>query len=316
MNKTFLFSVLGIIPILLLSRITSGGLICFYNPIGFVLFIVTTIPILLISGLLRDFIKVLFSSKTKIKSFTYIELKNSYEAVNLVIATFLILGLFLSLSSAVALIFNWDNLQFAGPNLFSLLTSLYYAFLLSFILIPVDLQLKLLLLSYMDEESEVEESLHAHNPTSSFILIKVFSIIFLIALPFVYLMLLLKNEKEIFFPFNLLSILLLVLTSVLVLFSSGAFSTLIIKKGASHSLLTIQKKSSVLKNFVIALIFASVFLCMDGSISILNNLEDKKFLVPTLYISFLPMFYSLGISLLLLPLISSLNRKANTFLQA
>jgi len=299
-----------------LSSITSGGTLAFLDVSVFITLLVSPLPALAYTRSVKDFFALLFSSKKKRQLLSYLQLQNSYDSIKLVMNMILTAGVFISLISGVALMYNWENLQFNGPNASSLLSSVCYASLFYIVLLPVKLQCKYALLTFMDE-GRCSESKDSEKNGS---LVKVvsaagISIVF-IAVLFLYSFVFLKNSKNIPFPFNLPSIILLSVPAIGLAVSSGTFSSAGLGKAGDKSFYSLLcKKREFVSCFISCIVFSSIFISLRDILSMLYNLEDSRYLVPNTYVAFIPVFYALVAVALLLPVKTSLSKKISSMNQ-
>lgn len=316
MNSALVISILCTSLVYVLSSITSGGTLAFLDVSVFITLLVSPLPALAYTRSIKDFFALLFSSKKKRQLLSYLQLQNSYDSIKLVMNMILTAGVFISLISGVALMYNWENLQFNGPNASSLLSSVCYASLFYIVLLPVKLQCKYALLTFMDEgRSPIStESLKSGNVFKIVSVIAI-SIIFMTVL-FLYSFVFLKNSKSIPFPFNLPSIVFLSVSVIGLTVSSGTFSSAGLGKAGDKSFYSLlYKKREFVSCLISCTVFSSIFISLRGILSILCNLEDSRALVPNTYAAFIPVFYALVAVALLLPVKTSLSKKISSMNQ-
>ena len=100
-------------------------------------FVITVVPVLIGSGLIKDFglaFKIGFSRE---KNYSLVQLKNSVCAIKLVIKTLLVTSGFVTVISLVVILGRLDNLQKLGPNLAVCLLSFCYSLFFTLILLPL-----------------------------------------------------------------------------------------------------------------------------------------------------------------------------------
>ncbi|HOE07751.1 MAG TPA: hypothetical protein PLV89_02640 [Treponemataceae bacterium] len=316
MNSALVISIVCTSIVYVLDSITSGGSLAFLDVSVFITILVSPLPALAYTRSIKDFFTLLFSSKKKRQLLSYDQIQNSYESIKLVMNMILIAGVFISLISGIALMYNWDNKQFAGPNASSLLSSVCYASLFYCVLLPVKLQCKYALLSFMDE-GRSPKSTESSKSANGFKIVSVIGIsIIFIAVLFLYSFVFLKNSKSIPFPFNLPSIVLLCVSAIALAVSSGTFSSGGLgKAGEKSSYSVLCKKREFVSCLISCMVFSSIFISLRGILSILCNLEDSRALVPNTYVAFLPVFYALVAAALLLPVKTSLSKKISSMNQ-
>lgn len=316
MNYALVISILCTSIVYVLSSITSGGTLVFLDVSVFITILVSPLPALAYTRSVKDFFVFLFSSKKKRQLLSYDQIQNSYESIKLVMNMILTAGFFMSLISAAALMYNWENKQFAGPNASSLLSSVCYASLFYIVLLPVKLQCKYALLSFMDE-GRISKSTESTDSGAIGKIVSVIGIsIIFIAVMFLYSFVFLKNSKNIPFPFNLPSIVLLCVSAIVLAFSSGTFSSGGLgKTGEKSSYSVLCKKREFVSCLISCMVFSSMYITLRNLTAILCNLENSSALVPNTYIAFLPVFYALVAIALLLPVKTSISKKINSMNQ-
>lgn len=316
MNSALVISILFTAVMYFFNSMTSGGTFAFLDIPVFITILISPLPALAYTRSVKDFFALLFSSKKKRQLLSYDQIQNSYESIKLVMNMILTAGVFISLISGAALMYNWENLEFNGPNASSLLSSLYYASLLYSVLLPVKLQFKYALLSFMDEgrSPQAEESLKSGN------LIKIISVIgisiIFIVLLFLYSFVFLKNSKNIPSPFDIPALILLIVSAIGLTLSSGTFSPAGLGKSSEKSLYSLLcKKRAFVSCLISCMVFSSMFVTLRGLTAMLYNLENSAALVPNTYVAFLPVFYALVAIALLLPVKTSISKKINSMNQ-
>ena len=316
MNSALVISILCTSIVYVLSSITSGGTLAFVDVFIFITILVSPLPALAYTRSVKDFFYFLFSSKKKRQLLTYDQIQNSYESIKLVMNMMLTAGVFISLISDAALMYNWDIIQFTGPNAGSLLASLYYISLFYCVLLPVKLQCKYALLSFMDEG----RGTHAEESSKSGNIIEIISVIgisiIFMALLFFSSFVFLKNSKNIPSPFDISSLILLIVSAIGLALSSGTFSPAGLGKPNEKSLYSLLcKKRALISCLISCMVFSSMFITLRALYAILRNLEDRAALVPNTYVAFLPVFYALVAIALLLPVKTSISKKINSMNQ-
>lgn len=314
MIKTFLLSCISVIILVQVHLFYSGTTLPnLIHPMALGIIILSSIPLLLLAGLSKDFFRSLLVTPAKIKRYSLLDLRNAHEAVSLVITSFLFFGVLLSLSAIIVFAYNFQNQQLAGPNLFGSLISLLYASLFALILLPVKLRIKKMILTFMEEDLQgLQDNSEKTMFSIKTVLVTLLSFFGIIALPIVFISFTLLNEQDIFIPFDPPTILLLALFLLSALFSSGILSEVLKRtRKNSSEILVLQKKILVLDFSLQVLVLSSMVITILGFIGILSNLEDPTALVPNTYLSLLAIFYALGIVIIMLPLRSSLQRKVN-----
>ena len=319
---SFIISFVTAAVFTLLCMLTTGGLSSFpSDPILIGGMLLCVLPMLFASGYLKDFGKAFVIGNFKWKTVPLVQLQNSYEAVRLVVRTELYLGLFLSFASFTAVIYNWDNKQYVGPNMYSLLASLLNAFLFSMVLLPMETALKRRIFSYMDEGEAGEAALEEANGTTgekkarhhTAVFYPVFIVLFVMFF-IVFWSNSLRNDARIPIAFNLPVVLFLVIAVVGALLSSGSMrdfgSAFRIKDKTKRGSLPESNKICEAVDLVIKTLLVSAgSLTMTGCIAILISLADSASLVPNTYVAILPIMYGAVFALMLLPVRAHAKRR-------
>ena len=108
-----------------------------------------TIPILASAHLLRDFNNAWKIVLTRQKDFDLIEIKRAREAVALARRTLLCAGIFIAFFGVIIILKNVSDMAMLGPNIAVDVLSLIYASALSILLLPLEAQLKIKEIEYM-----------------------------------------------------------------------------------------------------------------------------------------------------------------------
>lgn len=118
------------------------------------LVLLLSIPILISSGLLKDFNNAFHFALGKKKSSSLIEIKRALEAVTLMIRTFLCSGLFLFLTAMIAVLHSMDTPQSLGPAISVSILCFIYGTALALLLLPVKSILQVRIIEFMPESED------------------------------------------------------------------------------------------------------------------------------------------------------------------
>lgn len=300
MNKSFVGSCIVILTVIGLVAYNTGSLLLFSVSPVLITMVLCGVLVLLISNTHKNFARAFVIGSGKWKDIQLVKIQSSYEAVHFLIKFELYFGVFLSVISFIVLIFNWDNKNFAGPNLYTFLTSLFNAFLIALILYPLETSLKLRMFSYMDD-SELNNDFQSEVKYSIFnSWIKIISnfayLVLFISFIVIFLFTTMKNDKDICIPFDFFSILYLFIFLLSALFWSKSLRYFRLNVFFNVSKLYLKRYSNyVCESIDLAcktLLTSSGIMSVLGFIGILRNLEDASSLVPNVYFSLFPILYS------------------------
>lgn len=154
----FLFAILAIIlsTVYMVDSITQNGtsyLAYYFDAHSIIVFLILVIPILISTGLIKNFNHAFGLAFGKRKANNLMELKRAEEAVALVQKTAVYGGVFSSLFYAVIFLKSADFSSFNGVGYFlsAALTNIVYAAAINLFLLPVYTKLKLKIAEYMQE---------------------------------------------------------------------------------------------------------------------------------------------------------------------
>lgn len=150
--------ILAILAIILSVAMMTGSsmygfevLTVFLDPISVLLLAVTSVPILIASGMVKDLKKAVQFCGGKRKANTLAELKKAEESVNMLMQTMIYSGGFIFLFTAVMILGRLDKAEYIGPNLAISLLSLIYALVINIFLLAIKGKLKLMSIEFMQE---------------------------------------------------------------------------------------------------------------------------------------------------------------------
>lgn len=147
---------ISILAIILVSVILtfSVSVQYFVDLPSLLLILLLSIPILISSGLLKDFNNAFHIALGKKKSNGLIEIKRALEAVNMMIWTFLCSGLFLFLASMITVLHSLDDPSYLGPVISVSLLCFIYGAALALLLLPIKAILQVRIIEFMPESKE------------------------------------------------------------------------------------------------------------------------------------------------------------------
>ena len=150
------FLVITVVDVLcmILSGGTIGGLVNGFELPGIILILAL---VLFLSGYGKAFC-VIFCSRSKLKKLSLDELRQSEKSLDFAIRALLYICLFFMLVAASMFYINFDYRMALGPNLATVIGSVYYMVYLDTIFITIKGRLKKQIISFMAEESEVVPS--------------------------------------------------------------------------------------------------------------------------------------------------------------
>lgn len=144
--------ILGIGLLNLFSGDPISGVTYFLDAVSFVMLGILTVPMLISSGLVKDFNNAFRLSMSKNKISSMGEVKRAIEAVNLVMKVVLVAGVFIATCLFVIMLHELDAPETLGPKTAIAILSLVYALAINLFLLPLKSRLKMRLQDYMEEE--------------------------------------------------------------------------------------------------------------------------------------------------------------------
>lgn len=155
----YLLSVLAIVLCFMLVEVTQQtmGLFEFWDSMSFIFLIVLSIPVMLSAGLLKDLnnaFRLVFGRK---KDAALLELKRAKLAVDTMIRTVLYSSVFVMIMQIVVMLHSMSDPSHIGPDISVALLTLFYAVIISILLLPIKAKLEQRILEYMPSCEEKEE---------------------------------------------------------------------------------------------------------------------------------------------------------------
>lgn len=140
----YFLGILIFMGLLVYSTLLSATLNVYIDFPSIVLIIGFTIPILMASGLLGDFVKGFKMMSEKENSFTELELNRMLIANKLAITLILLSGVMGSIIGGIGILTHLDNMQI-GPSLAMAVLTFFYALVLTVLFIPIQAKIKTIL---------------------------------------------------------------------------------------------------------------------------------------------------------------------------
>lgn len=138
----YFLSLLGVIfTTWLISFFADGCWERMVDIMSLVILLLLVIPILISSGLHKDFSNAFRFSIGKKKPDKLLELKRAREAVNLVILTIIAASVFIAMVQMIQILYTLDNLSSLGPTIAVMLVSIMYGMCFVLLLLPIQSKL-------------------------------------------------------------------------------------------------------------------------------------------------------------------------------
>jgi len=269
---------------------------------------------------MKDFVFIFLPTK-KTENAPLGKLKNVKASVELAVHTQLYCGMFISLAALIFFLYNYDIREYAGPNLAAVLLAPAYALLFMLVMNPVSTGLERRIFSIMAEESADEA--HSARTISGIRKLKgtgiyIVLIMFFVAAFLFVLHTSMKNNKQIPVPFDIPSLLGLILWILSALLCSGSlrdFGRALYSAVRERKIrLEEQNRLTGAVSLVMReLMAASSCMVVTGIIGVLRNLENKSALVPNTYVALIPLLYALVFCLMLLPVKVFVSRRSDSY---
>jgi flagellar motor component MotA len=131
--------------LLIAVTFTGTSAMVFVDLPSFLLILAVSIPMLLASGLLPDFLKGFKLMGQKVNYYSAIDLKRILEANNLAVKTFLLSGGLGLILGAVAILSKLGDISKIGPYLALSLLTIFYALIFTCLILPIRARVKTIL---------------------------------------------------------------------------------------------------------------------------------------------------------------------------
>ena len=147
---------ISIAAIILITIIASCSIsfFAFLDMPSLLLVLLLTIPVLISSGLFKDFHNAFRIAFSKKNSNSLIKIKLAAEAVNMMIKTLLCSGTFLFLISVVTILGHFDDPSLLGPYLTTSLLCPIYACGIAILLLPIKSILQVRIIEFMPQQED------------------------------------------------------------------------------------------------------------------------------------------------------------------
>lgn len=143
--------ILSAVGMAAVSQMGIGGIVCYFDLISLLDLLIITIPILLSSGLGKDFNRAFGFALGGKKAESLFVLRRAKEAVELVRKTLLFAGGFASLFLAVLVLREVGDFSALGQNLAVAMLDFLYAVAFNLLLLPISTRLEVKIEEYMQE---------------------------------------------------------------------------------------------------------------------------------------------------------------------
>lgn len=157
-GKMLLIEMLVIIVGLMYTVMVTGGandIVMLIDMPSLFLIILFCVPVLIVSGLWKDFIKAFSVSKQK---YSIAQLRRCLEAVLVTQKLVLISSFFTAFISIIMFLKRLDKPELLGPNLAVICLSGLYAVIIEFLLLPLKTNVQVTLIHEMEISNEEDET--------------------------------------------------------------------------------------------------------------------------------------------------------------
>ena len=300
---------------LLLRGGTIQGLVNGFELPGIIIILAL---VLFLSGYGKSFC-VIFSSRSKLKKLSLDQLRQSEKSLDFAIRALLYICLFFMLVAASMFYINFDYRMAMGPNLATVIGSVYYMLFLDTILITLKGRLKKQIISFMAEDGEVVQSQKTPGKKIVQSVVKtVCVLVLIIAVAWGILFYHVTNLQEYWKPsllsfVDLPSALYLILGGVPLMLVSSNFTVFGKALAAvfKNKKITVTEKNlyeNAVSTLRQILIFIGVQGTLIGFIGILFNLENREVLGINMMVAAIVSYYAIIICALLLVVESRIHK--------
>lgn len=155
----YFISILAIILVTVILGSSWGfspffGLNHFVDLPSLLIILLICIPLLISSGLFKDFNNAFRIALNKKAEYGLIEIKRAIEAVSLTIKTLLCAGIFLFAASLLQILKMLSDLTELGPTIAVALLTLIYTLIFALMLLPIKSILNIRIIEFMPEQTE------------------------------------------------------------------------------------------------------------------------------------------------------------------
>ena len=314
--------------ILSLLLLGCTSIICSYTSGGFIIQLIE--PVLLpgllvilalmifLSGYAKAFVRI-FLPANKIKNTELSELKKTENSLGFAFKTLAIISCFFTLISGIYFYLNFDDRQTLGPNLATLICSICYLSFFGMILFTLRGKIKRNIITFMAEETEVENTAIALSKKQitlriAKILISVTMIISLYLLVIYFSTANNSKQEPLSFYYlrDIPGIIYIFLPPFLLLTISGNFKIFFkaLSFVSKNQKLSVSQKAlslNAITTLRAIMILEGVMTTLNSFMGILCNLEDRTALGNNFTVACVPLIYALLINIILLPVESKIS---------
>ncbi len=315
----FLISFLVVTGVDILCICLSGGTISgLVNGFELPGIIIILALVLFLSGYGKAFC-IIFSSRSKLKKLSLEELRRSEKSLDFAIRELLYICLFFMIVAASMFYLNFDYRTALGPNLATIIGSMYYMLFLDTILITLKGRLKNQIINFMAEEGDVVEAPKTSGKKIAKSILKTVCIILLIiAVVWGIVAFHVENLQE-SFKLSLLSFvdlpsaLYLILGGVSLMLVSSNFTTFgkAVVAVFKNKTITVSEKNlyeNAVSTLRQILLFIGIQGTLIGFVGILFNLQNREVLGLNIMVACIVSYYAIIIGALLLVVESRINK--------
>lgn len=271
-----------------------------------------------LSGYGKSFLLIFLPSR-RIKNAELSELKKTEQALGFAFKSLSIICCFFMLVSSIYFYLNLEERQTLGPNLATLICSIYYLAFFGMIFITLKSKLRREIINYMNEDSEEETK--SISLTKKEICLRIIKILFSVALIIgLYILIIsistanLTDVEPLSFIYmrDIPGLVYILIPTFLLLKISGNFKNffVVLKIIIKNKKVSVSQKALFLNALITLrhlLILEGIMVTLGGFMGILCNLEDRSVLGINFTVACVPMIYALLINLILLPVESKIS---------
>ena len=315
----FLLSFIVVTVVDVFCMLLSGGTIQgLVNGFEFPGIIIILALVLFLSGYGKSFC-IIFSSRSKLKKLNLEELRRSEKSLDFAIRALLYICLFFMLVAASMFYINFDYRMALGPNLATIIGSVYYMLFLDTILVTLKGRLKNQIINFMAEEGEtVQTQKTPGKKIVQSVMKTVCVLVLIIVVAWGILFYHVANLQEYWKPsvlsfVDLPSALYLILGSVPLMLVSANFTVLGKALAAvfKNKKITVNEKNlyeNAVSTLRQILLYIGVQGTLIGFIGILFNLENREVLGINMMVACIVTYYAIIVCALLLVVESRIHK--------
>ena len=298
---------------------TSGGLIRqLVEPVLLSGILLIYALMIFLSGYAKAFVRI-FLPANKIKNTELSELKKTENSLGFAFKTLAIISCFFTLISGIYFYLNFDDRQTLGPNLATLICSIYYLSFFGMILFTLKGKIKRNIITFMAEETEAENT--AITLTKKQIAFRIAKILIsIILIVCLYILVIYfntaNNSKQeplsFYYLRDIPGIIYIFIPTFLLLAISGNFKNFFkaLSFVSKNQKLSVSQKAlslNAITTLRAIMLLEGIMTSLNGFMGILCNLEDRSALGNCFAVASVPLIYALLINLILLPVESKIS---------